>query len=261
MAGREHSEPAPASQAAVGVGTLSTTPQGRSHPVAAPQPRREGRGRLGCQRPSRRWPRARGSARVREVSAARETPPKPSWMRSTPGASCLAALRVPEVKGAAGREGWRTGGGGLRCGHPVLPRAIIGGPRREIEAAPKPSISWPRTGACIRAAIKQDPSPNPFILSLDLGLGSGAAKWGCLSLSSLGPGQPKWRPPPNSFFSAPVCRPLGKEMRNPFPLFSAMNPYLGLAKKQGVPWPLLLSVLFQPPTTRMGRVGGGVAFH
>ncbi|KAJ1060340.1 hypothetical protein K5549_012935 [Capra hircus] len=81
MAGRAHSQPAPASQAAAEVGTLPATPRRRGHPAAAPQPRREGRGGeerggegrggaelggLGYQLPSRRWRRARGSARARE---------------------------------------------------------------------------------------------------------------------------------------------------------------------------------------------------
>lgn len=82
------------------------------------------------------------------------------------------------------RDG-EQGVGGLRSGLRVLaPRSlvIIGDPRRELETPPKSSISWPRTGACSGAAMKRDPSPDPFILSLDLGLGSGAEMETPLSL-------------------------------------------------------------------------------
>lgn len=112
-------------------GSLVATPRRRSPPAAPLQPRRAGRGGLGCQRPSRRWRRARGSARAREVSGSHQSPwpapprerthraPQPRWPR--------------RAKVQRDLEGWRAGipGGGCRVGAPAPPPGDIRGPRRE----------------------------------------------------------------------------------------------------------------------------------
>lgn len=80
-------------------------------------------------------------------------------------------------KGSVRLEDWQTGDGGLRGGLPSLSPVIIRDPRREIGTLLIVLVFWSRTGA-YRAAMTRDPSPSPFILSLDLGLDSGAAKMG-----------------------------------------------------------------------------------
>lgn len=80
-------------------------------------------------------------------------------------------------KGSVRLGDWQTGGGGLRGGRLSFSPVIIRDPRREIGTPFVVLVYWSRTGA-YRAAMTLDPSPSPFILSLDLGLDSGAAKMG-----------------------------------------------------------------------------------
>lgn len=103
--------------------------------------------------------------------------PLSSGQHGSPGAPSTVVLVATRGKGSVSLGDWQTGGGGLRGGRPSLSLLIMKDPRKEIGTPLIVLVSWSRTEA-YRAAMTRDPSPSPFILSLNLGLDSQAGKMG-----------------------------------------------------------------------------------
>lgn len=234
------------------VENLSATPRGRSHLAAALQPRRAGRGGLGCQRPSRRWRRARGLAGARKVSAVPQLPPIP-WPAQSP---MRTAHRSPGGhKGQRRSEPWgmanrRLGAAGW------APRPSPGDNQGSAEGNRNPSPR-PRSPGLEPSVQGSGYDVRPFPKSLYSKPGSGSRSRGCKDGAAALPpacdsGQPKWGPPPVSFFPALIW---GHQMRNPLPFFSTVNPDPVLAEELEVPWAPQLDCPIPPATTRMGWEG------